>query len=61
MQAATLPMVLWRTTVGRKALVAVSGLALFAWVALHVAGNLTVFSGPEAAELSKTLLVVAPS
>jgi len=43
-------MTLWRSTVGRKALVAASGLLLCAWVALHVAGNLTVFSGPEAAD-----------
>src|SRR6185503_7069217 len=41
---------LWRSTVGRKALVAVSGLLLWLWVVLHVAGNLTVFSGPEAAD-----------
>jgi succinate dehydrogenase / fumarate reductase cytochrome b subunit len=36
---------LWRSTVGRKALVAVSGLLLWAWVVLHVLGNLTLFSG----------------
>jgi succinate dehydrogenase / fumarate reductase cytochrome b subunit len=41
---------LWRSTVGRKALVAVSGLLLWAWVVLHVAGNLTLFSGPAAAD-----------
>jgi len=41
---------LWRSTVGRKALVAASGLLLCLWVILHVAGNLTVFSGPAAAD-----------
>ena len=41
---------LWRSTVGRKALVAASGLLLCLWVVLHVAGNLTVFSGPQAAD-----------
>ncbi|HKZ06355.1 MAG TPA: succinate dehydrogenase [Methylomirabilota bacterium] len=41
---------LWRSTVGRKALVAASGLLLGLWVVLHVAGNLTVFSGPAAAD-----------
>jgi succinate dehydrogenase / fumarate reductase cytochrome b subunit len=41
---------LWRSTVGRKALVAASGLLLSLWVVLHVAGNLTVFSGPAAAD-----------
>jgi succinate dehydrogenase / fumarate reductase cytochrome b subunit len=41
---------LWRSTVGRKALVAVSGLLLWIWVVLHVAGNLTIFSGAAAAD-----------
>src|SRR5262245_30811167 len=41
---------LWRSTVGRKALVALSGLVLVTWVILHVAGNLTLFSGPAAAD-----------
>ena len=41
---------LWRSTVGKKALVAASGLILCLWVILHVAGNLTVFSGPQAAD-----------
>jgi succinate dehydrogenase / fumarate reductase cytochrome b subunit len=36
--------------VGRKALVAVSGLLLWVWVILHVAGNLTLFAGPAAAD-----------
>jgi succinate dehydrogenase / fumarate reductase cytochrome b subunit len=36
--------------VGRKALVAVSGLALWLWVVVHAAGNLTLFSGPAAAD-----------
>ena len=40
----------WRSTVVRKALVAVSGLALWGWVVLHVAGNLTLFSGPAVAD-----------
>src|SRR5262245_502939 len=41
---------LWHSTVGKKALVAASGLLLCLWVILHVAGNLTVFSGPAAAD-----------
>ena len=36
---------LWQSTVGKKALVAVSGLVLWIWVVLHVLGNLTMFSG----------------
>ena len=38
------------STVGRKALVAVSGLVLWVWVVVHAAGNLTMFSGPAAAD-----------
>jgi succinate dehydrogenase / fumarate reductase cytochrome b subunit len=41
---------LWRSTVGKKVLVAVSGLALWIWVVLHVLGNLTIFSGAAAAD-----------
>ena len=40
----------WRSTVGRKALVAASGLVLWGWVLAHLLGNLTLFSGPEAAD-----------
>jgi len=40
----------WRSTVGRKALVAASGLVLWAWVVAHLLGNLTLFSGAEAAD-----------
>jgi hypothetical protein len=39
---------LWRSTVGKKALVAVSGLVLWTWVVLHVLGNLMMFSGAAA-------------
>jgi succinate dehydrogenase / fumarate reductase, cytochrome b subunit len=52
---------LWRSTVGRKALVAVSGLVLWAWVVLHVAGNLTLFSGPAAADGYAAALRRAPA
>jgi succinate dehydrogenase cytochrome b subunit len=37
-----------RTSVGRKALVAASGLIFAAWCALHVLGNCAAFAGPEA-------------
>jgi len=36
------------TSVGRKALVAVSGLLFMAWCALHVLGNCAAFAGPAA-------------
>ena len=45
----------------RKALVAVSGLALWAWVVLHVAGNLTLFSGPGVADGYAAALRRAPT
>lgn len=37
---------LW-TSVGLKAVMAVSGIVLSGWVLLHMAGNLLVFGGPE--------------
>ncbi len=45
----------------RKALVAVSGLALWGWVVLHVAGNLTLFSGPAVADGYAAALRRAPA
>src|SRR5262245_32079310 len=51
---------LWRSTVGRKALVAVSGLLLWIWIVLHLAGNLTLFSGPVAADGYAAALRRAP-
>jgi len=52
---------LWRSTVGRKALVAASGLLLWVWVVLHVAGNLTLFSGPAAADGYAAALRATPA
>ena len=52
---------LWRSTVGRKALVAASGLLLWVWVVLHVAGNLTLFSGPVAADGYAAALRATPA
>jgi|HubBroStandDraft_6_1064221.scaffolds.fasta_scaffold28302_4 succinate dehydrogenase / fumarate reductase cytochrome b subunit len=51
---------LWGSTVGRKALAAVSGLLLWIWVTLHVLGNLTLFSGPAAADGYAAVLHRAP-
>ena len=45
---------------GTKALVAVSGLLLWVWVTLHVAGNLTMFSGPAVADRYAASLHRAP-
>ena len=52
---------LWKSTVGRKALVAVSGLSLGLWVVLHVLGNLTLFAGAEAADGYAAALRRAPA
>jgi succinate dehydrogenase / fumarate reductase cytochrome b subunit len=51
---------LWSSTVGTKALAAVSGLLLWAWVVLHVLGNLTVFSGAGAIDAYAAALRHAP-
>jgi succinate dehydrogenase / fumarate reductase cytochrome b subunit len=39
---------LTKTTIGQKALVALTGAILFGFVLGHLAGNLTMFAGPEA-------------
>jgi succinate dehydrogenase / fumarate reductase cytochrome b subunit len=41
---------LWSSSVGTKAVVALSGLPLFGWVLLHAFNNLTLFSGPAVAD-----------
>ena len=52
---------LWRSTVGRKALAAVSGLLLSGWVAVHVAGNLTLFRGAAVTDGYAATLRAAPA
>lgn len=37
----------WRSTVGKKAVMAVSGIVLFGYVLLHMLGNLKLYLGPE--------------
>jgi len=39
--------VLYRSAVGKKAVMAVSGIALFGFVLAHMAGNLKLYLGPE--------------
>jgi succinate dehydrogenase / fumarate reductase cytochrome b subunit len=39
---------LYSTTIGKKAVMAVSGAILFGFVVAHLAGNLNVYAGPEA-------------
>ena len=38
----------WRSSIGRKVVMAVTGAILFGFVLGHLAGNLTVYLGPEA-------------
>ncbi len=38
----------YRSSIGRKVVMAVSGLALFGFVLIHMVGNLKVYLGPEA-------------
>ena len=37
---------LWRTSVGKKAVMAVTGIILVAYLITHVLANLLVFQGP---------------
>ena len=39
---------LYQTTVGKKVVMAVSGLALFGFVIVHLLGNLNLYLGPQA-------------
>ena len=38
---------IWRTTVGKKVAMAITGLVLFGFVLLHMLGNLKIYLGPE--------------
>jgi succinate dehydrogenase cytochrome b subunit len=38
---------LWRSTIGKKAIMALTGVILFAFVIGHMLGNLQIFLGPE--------------
>jgi succinate dehydrogenase / fumarate reductase cytochrome b subunit len=51
---------LWRSTVGKKAIMAVTGLVLVAYVFFHLLGNLQVFAGREQIDAYARLLHVSP-
>src|SRR5258706_3996862 len=36
----------WSSSIGTKVLIGLTGLALFLYLIIHIAGNLTVFGGP---------------
>src|SRR5262245_30711887 len=38
---------IWQSSLGKKYIMAVTGLALFGFVIAHLAGNLQIFLGPE--------------
>ncbi len=52
--------VLWRSFVGKKALMAVTGAILFLYVLFHMLGNLQIFAGPEPINRYASLLHVSP-
>jgi len=52
--------ILWRSTVGKKALMAVTGLVLFLYVFFHMLGNLQVYAGPKQINAYARLLHVSP-
>src|SRR4051812_37630267 len=37
----------YRSAIGKKAVMAVTGLVLFGWIFLHMVGNLKLYLGPE--------------
>ena len=39
---------LWRSTVGKKAVAALTGTLMFLWLVAHLVGNLLLFAGPAA-------------
>jgi succinate dehydrogenase / fumarate reductase, cytochrome b subunit len=51
----------YRTTLGKKLVMAVTGAVLFGFVLLHMLGNLQVFLGPEALNRYARLLRVEPA
>lgn len=52
--------ILWRSTVGKKALMALTGAVLFLYVFFHLLGNLQVFAGPDQINAYARLLHVSP-
>lgn len=52
---------LWHSTVGKKAVMAITGGLLFVWLSLHIAGNLLVFSGPVAIDGYSAMLHSRPA
>ncbi|WP_248355290.1 succinate dehydrogenase cytochrome b subunit [Anaeromyxobacter oryzae] len=51
---------LWRSVIGKKALMAVTGAILFLYVFFHLLGNLQIFTGPEQINRYAALLRVSP-
>src|SRR5579864_8384907 len=51
----------WDAPIGKKAVMAITGMILFGFVLLHMAGNLQVFLGPEKFDAYGRLLRVEPA
>ncbi|ABC82406.1 succinate dehydrogenase subunit C [Anaeromyxobacter dehalogenans 2CP-C] len=52
---------LWSSTIGKKALMAVTGVVLFAYVVGHLLGNLQVFAGAARLDRYAELLRISPA
>jgi len=52
--------IFWRNAIGKKALMALTGVVLFAYVVAHLLGNLQIFAGPEQINAYSRLLHVSP-
>jgi succinate dehydrogenase / fumarate reductase cytochrome b subunit len=50
----------WRSSIGKKVVVAVTGLAMVLFLVAHMVGNLKVFIGPEAMNHYAALLRIEP-
>jgi len=52
---------LWRSSLGKKYVMAITGLGLWAFVIIHMLGNLQIFLGPEKINAYAALLKATPA
>lgn len=53
---ASMVMIFWRTTIGKKVVMAVTGVVMLLFLAVHTAGNLLIFLGPAELDAYVALL-----
>ncbi len=51
----------WRSTIGKKAVMAVTGVVLVLYVIAHMLGNLQIFAGPEKIDAYGRFLRISPA